>query len=411
METAWLSTRLRAARPRVIAALNRYFGDVDLAEDAFQEAAFRASRTWSPGNLPRDTVAWLIIAGRNHGIDLIRKTRRESPQELSQLENYADPDTHEEDMVEAADHRAFRDDFLRLLFTCCHPILRRDQQIALSLKVVAGLSVEEIARAFLIKPKTMEQRITRAKKRISTASIPYSTPGAQERTERLNAVATSIYLLFNEGYSTTDGNAWIKTSLCEEAVRLARLLSRVFPEEPEIRGLLALCLLHHSRRKARVDISGRAITLDNQDRHLWDRTMIAEGRVLIEAALRRGRPGPLQIEAAIAATHALAPNEAATNWAEIERLYRALEIVRPTPVVTLNRAAALAHVAGPQWALDLIDPLSTALASYAPFHAMRGALLAELGNSTAARQALESAIDLTGSETERFHIQNRISEL
>lgn len=411
MGIAWLSTRLRAARPRAIAALNRYFCDIDLAEDAFQEAAFRASRSWSPGNLPNDPVAWLIVVGRNHGVDLIRKTSREAPQELSQLANLADPDANEEDMAEAADHGAFRDDFLRLLFTCCHPILRRDQQIALSLKIVAGLSVEEIARAFLIKPKTMEQRITRAKRRITAAKIPYMTPGDQERSERLTAVATSIYLLFNEGYSTTDGNAWIKTSLCEEAVRLARILSRIFPEEPEIRGLLALCLLHHSRREARVDSSGRAITLDNQDRQLWDRTMIAEGRVLVEAALRRGRPGPLQIEAAIAATHAHAPSEATTNWKEIERLYRALEIVRPTPVVTLNRAAALAHITDPQCALDLIAPLSTALASYAPYHAMRGALLAELGNFAAARLALESALALTGSETERRHIHNQISEL
>lgn len=411
MPSAWLSTHLKAARPRVLAALNRVFGDIDLAEDAFQEASLKALKSWQPDAMPDDPVAWLIVAGRNAGIDVIRKRKRETltaPEAFDPLSDGPHPETG---LTEELDRSAFRDDILRLLFTCCHPVLRRDQQIALALKIVAGLSVEEIARAFLVQAKTMEQRITRAKKRLQAAKLSYEEPDAAGRAARLSAVANAIYLVFNEGYSASKGPDLIRETLCEEAIRLARLTVRLFPEEPELRGLLALCLIQHSRRKARLDQKGLAVTLEDQDRQLWDRRLIAEGNILLEAALRRAAPGPFQIEAAIAATHARAATFTETEWGEIDRLYRALEHIRPSPVVSLNRAVVLARLNGPAEALKRLAPLSAALQRYAGYHSVVASLLMDLGQTEEARNAYLRALEHAGTDVERQHVLHKMADL
>lgn len=411
MQSAWLSTHLRAARPRVLAALNRVFGDIDLAEDAFQEASLKALRTWQREAPPRDPTAWLIVAGRNAGIDSIRKKNRETLSAPEDLEPGFDGTHPEDELTRSLDQSAFRDDVLRLLFTCCHPVLRKDQQIALSLKIVAGLSVDEIARAFLVQPKTMEQRITRAKKRLQAAKLPYEEPDAVARADRFSVVANAIYLVFNEGYSASQGSVLIRDTLCEEAIRLARLLVRLFPEEPELRGLLALCLIQHSRRKARLSPSGEAVILEKQDRSTWNRKEIAEGNVLLEAALRKAAPGPFQIEAAIAATHARAPSYKDTDWQELDRLYIALQHIRPSPVVALNRAVVQAQLHGPAFALDRLCDLEAPLERYASFHSLKAALLDEAGDGTKARKAYERAIELAGTDVERSHLQKRLDGL
>jgi len=411
MPSAWLSTHLRAARPRVLAALNRVFGDIDLAEDAFQEASLRALKSWQPERMPDDPAAWLIVAGRNAAIDALRRKNRETLSPPEDMEPAFDGTHPEDSLSETLDRSVYRDDILRLLFTCCHPVLRRDQQIALSLKVVAGLSVEEIARAFLVQPKTMEQRITRAKKRLQAANLAFQDPDRAARAERFSAVANAIYLIFNEGYSASQGPDLIRETLCEEAIRLARLLVRLFPEEPELRGLLALCLIQHSRRRARLTGSGKAITLEDQNRNLWDRKLIAEGNILLEAALRSARPGPMQIEAAIAATHTQAASFEDTDWAEINRLYRALEHIRPSPVVALNRAVVLARLDGPEAALARLDLLGEPLERYGSYHAVRAWLLEELGRHGAAKVAYQAALKLAGTDVERDHIRLKLSEL
>lgn len=411
MPSAWLSTHLRAARPRALAALNRVFGDIDLAEDAFQEASLRALKSWKRDQVPADTAAWLIVAGRNAGIDALRKRRRETLSAPEDLEPAFDGAHPEDALSEEIDQSVYRDDILRLLFTCCHPVLRRDQQIALSLKVVAGLTVEEIARAFLVQPRTMEQRITRAKKKLQAARLPYEVPDAAGRAERLSAVANAIYLVFNEGYSASQGSKLIRETLCEEAIRLARLLVRLFPEAPEMRGLLSLCLIQHSRRCARLGRDGQAVTLADQDRSLWDRKLIAEGNILLEAALRRARPGPFQIEAAIAATHTRAASYPETDWAEIDRLYRALEIIRPSPVVALNRAVVLAKLEGPGAALARLEPLAAPLERYPGYHAVRASLLVELGRSEDAQEAYREALALAGTDVERNHLRQTMAGL
>lgn len=411
MQNSWIAPHLRAARPQALAALNRYFRDIDLAEDAFQEASIRAVKSWARDSLPQDPAAWLIVTGRNYGIDQLRKRTRETlsaPEDLpARAEGSAVSDTLPDDL----DRAQFRDDILRLLFTCCHPILRKDQQIALALKIVAGLSVDEIARAFLVQPKTMEQRITRAKKKISAAKLRYEEPDAAERAVRLHSVANAIYLIFNEGYSASQGETLIRLALCEEAIRLARLLVRLFPEEPELRGLLALCLIQHSRRRARLLDDGTPVILEDQDRSLWDRTQIAEGHILLEAALLKRQPGPLQIEAAIAATHAGARSFAATDWAELDRLYRALDHIRPSPVVKLNHAVVLEKLKGPAAGLDRLAPLGSALDRYASYHAVRASFLDQLGNPVEAIAAYEQALKLAGTEAERQHIEKKLTEL
>ncbi|MCU0910070.1 MAG: RNA polymerase sigma factor [Rhodobacteraceae bacterium] len=407
-EPDWIEARLVAARPRAMAALLRYFRDLDLAEEAFQEASLRALRSWPKNGPPRDAEGWLILVGRNAALDRVRKDAR-----LSGLPDDAaisDREDVEPEMAERLDAADYRDDILRLLFICCHPDLPATQQVALALRIVSGLPLARIARAFLVGERAMEQRLTRAKARIRSAEVPFETPGPAERAERLGAVAAMIYLIFNEGYTDADP-ASERAELCDEAIRLARLTLRMFPAEPEVMGLLALMLLQHSRQKARFGEGGLPILLDDQDRGLWNGAMIAEALALLDKAMRHLAPGPYQIQAAIAALHARARHPEATDWAGINALYRALERRGASPVVTLNRAVAVSKLEGPEAALALIEPLAGALDGYFYFHGVRGALLERLGRREEARTAFGRAIALAGTAAEAAHIRQHLDRL
>jgi RNA polymerase sigma-70 factor (ECF subfamily) len=409
-DMAWINAALTAARPQVLGALLRYFRVLDAAEDAFQEACLRAIKTWPVKGPPRDPAAWLIFVGRNFALDEVR--RRNKQTELPPDEELvSDPEDPHEELAERLDASHYRDDILRLLFVCCHPELPASQQIAVALRIVSGLTVKEIARAFLVSESAMEQRITRAKARITAAEVPFDTPGAPERAERLAAVATMIYLIFNEGYSASGGNAHVRGSLCEEAIRLGRLLLRLFPSEPEIMGLLALLLLQHARTSARLDTAGAIVLLEDQDRSLWDRELIAEGLALVEKALRHRRAGAYQVQAAIAAVHAHATRAADTDWPEIDRLYQILETVQPSPVVTLNRAVAVSKVNGPAEALKMIEPLAAKLGGYFYFYGLKGALLTQLGRTEEARTDFDRAISLANTAAEAAHIRLHLDRL
>ncbi len=303
-ELAWISNAISTARPQAMGALLRYFRDLDAAEEAFQDACLRALKNWPKNGPPRDPAAWLIFVGRNSGIDAVRKRSKQAP--LPEEDQISDLEDAESDIAERLDGAHYRDDILRLLFICCHPDLPATQQIAVALRIVSGITVKQIARAFLVGESAMEQRITRAKARIADAGVPFETPGAVERSERLAAVAAMVYLIFNEGYSTNSGEAPARAPLCEEAIRLARLLLRLFQTEPEIMGLTALLLLQHARAPARFDENGEIVLLEDQDRSLWSRKMIDEGLALVDKALRHQKPGPYQVQAAIAALHARA---------------------------------------------------------------------------------------------------------
>jgi RNA polymerase sigma-70 factor, ECF subfamily len=406
---AWIEAKLSAARPQVIGALLRYFRDLDTAEEAFQEASLRALKNWPQKGPPRDPAAWLIFVGRNVAIDDKRKQSR--LQAMPDDDVISDLEDAEPAMADRLDNSHYRDDVLRLLFICCHPDLPATQQIALALRIVSGLSVGEIARAFLVGESAMEQRITRAKRKVTAADVPFETPGAVERSERLAAVAAMLYLLFNEGYSASGGAAHIRAPLCDEAIRLSRLLLRMFQTEPEIMGLTALMLLQHARTPARLDSDGEIVLLEDQDRSLWNREFIAEALALIDKALRHRRPGEYQIQAAIAAVHAHAARAEDTDWAEIELLYGALERFNPSPVVTLNRAVAVAKVHGAEAALALIEPLAEPLSSYFHFFGVKGGLLMQLGRDEEARVAFDKAIALANTPAEAAHIRMHLDRL
>jgi RNA polymerase sigma-70 factor (ECF subfamily) len=408
-DLCWIDTALKSARPQALGALLRYFRDLDRAEEAFQEACLRALKNWPVNGPPRDPTAWLILVGRNVALDDVRRQAKTAP--LPEEALVSDLGDAEEDLAERLDSSHYRDDLLRLLFICCHPELPAVQQIALALRIVSGLSVPEIARAFLVGDSAMEQRITRAKRRIQSAQVPYATPGAVERAERLGAVATMLYLLFNEGYSASGGTAHIRQHLCEEAIRLARLLLKLFPAEPEIMGLLALMLLQHARAAARLDEQGAIVLLEDQDRRLWNRDAIAEGLNLIEKAIRHGRPGAYQLQAAIAGVHAQAERPQDTDWAAIDGLYAALERLQPSPVVTLNRAVATAKLAGPEAALAMLAPLAEPLAGYFHFFGVQGWLFLQLGRKQEARAALDRAIALAHTPAEAAHIRQHLDRL
>ncbi|HZZ37403.1 MAG TPA: RNA polymerase sigma factor, partial [Caulobacteraceae bacterium] len=361
-DIAWIDAALTAARPQAVGALLRYFRDLDTAEEAFQNACLRALKTWPKNGPPRDPAAWLIFVGRNAAIDEVRRNQR--LQALPDEAALSDLDDAEEAQAEKVDSSHYRDDVLRLLFICCHPDLPATQQIALALRIVCGLTVREIARAFLVSESAMEQRITRAKGRVARANVPFEAPGAVERSERLAAVAAMTYLIFNEGYSASGGEAHVRAPLCEEAIRLARLLLRLFQTEPEIMGLTALMLLQHARTAARLDADGAIVLLEDQDRGLWNQNLIGEGLALIDKAMRHRRPGPYQVQAAIAALHARAARPEDTDWEEIDLLYATLERLQPSPVVTLNRAVAVAKTKGAEAALTLVEPLEDRLSGY-----------------------------------------------
>lgn len=408
-DIAWISAALTSARPQAIGALLRYFRDLDTAEEAYQEACLRALKTWPQNGPPRDPTAWLIFVGRNVAIDAARRRGRQQP--LPEDDVISDLGDVETATAERLDDSHYRDDVLRLLFICCHPDLPATQQIALALRIVSGLTVKEIARAFLVSEAAMEQRITRAKSRVAAARVPFETPGPVERAERLGTVAAMIYLLFNEGYSASGGEAPVRAPLCDEAIRLGRLLLRMFPAEPEIMGLVALMLLQHARTPARLDADGGIVLLEEQDRSRWNTTMIAEGLALIDKAMRHRRPGAYQLQAAIAAMHARAARPQDTNWREIDLLYAALERLQPSPVVTLNRAVAVSKVRGAEAALDMIEPLSDRLARYFHFHGVRGALLLQLGRKEEARIAFDRAIALAHTAAEAAYIRTRLDRL
>ncbi|HEY4191111.1 MAG TPA: RNA polymerase sigma factor [Mesorhizobium sp.] len=408
-DLGWISSAISAARPQAVAALLRYFRDLDTAEEAFQDACLRALKNWPQNGPPRDPAAWLIFVGRNSGIDAVRKRAKQVP--MPEEELVSDLEDAEGDMAERLDGAHYRDDILRLLFICCHPDLPATQQIAVALRIVSGLTVKQIARAFLVGESAMEQRITRAKARIAEAGTAFETPGPVERSERLAAVAAMIYLVFNEGYSAGSGEASARAPLCEEAIRLCRLLLRLFQSEPEIMGLTALMLLQHARAPARFDADGQIVLLEDQDRSLWSAKMIGEGLALVDKALRHAKPGPYQVQAAIAALHARAAKAEDTDWQEIELLYGLLERMQPSPVVTLNRAVAVAKVQGPQAALAMVEPLEDRLSGYFHFFGLKGGLLMQLGRGEEARIAFDRAIALANTAAEAAHIRLHIDRL
>ncbi|MGE0549465.1 MAG: RNA polymerase sigma factor [Kofleriaceae bacterium] len=406
IDLAWIEAALVSARPQALGALVRYFRDVEVAEEAFQEASLRALKTWPDNGPPRSPAAWLIMVGRNSALDVARRHRKQGPMPEGELIDAAS----ETELADRLDDAHYRDDVLRLLFICCHPDLPVTQQVALALRIVSGLSIAQIARAFLVNETAMEQRITRAKQRIARADVPFEAPDAFERAERLAAVAAMIYLIFNEGYSTgrEDDD---RAQLCDEAIRLGRLLMSLFAGEPELMGLTALMLLQHARSAARFDDGGNLVLLDSQDRSRWDRKLIGEGLAMLDKAIRHRQPGPYQVQAAIAALHARAETAEATDWAQIDLLYANLERLQPSPVVTLNRAVAVSKVKGAAAALEMIEALTGKLDGYFHFHGVRGALLLQLGRRKEAKTSLNRAIALANTPAEAAHIRMHLDQL
>jgi len=382
---------------RAVAVLARVFGDIDVAEDAVQEAFTAAVQRWPHAGVPPSPAGWIITTARNRAIDRLRKeASREDRHAQAALLHAADA---------PAEEGPVRDDRLRLIFTCCHPALAVATQVALTLRLLGGLTTTEIARAFLVPEPTMAQRLVRAKGKIRDAGIPYRVPHEADLPERLKAVLAVVYLIFNEGYTASSGDQLIRPELCQEAIRLGRLLAGLMPDEPEVTGLLALMLLIDSRRDARTAPGGGLVPLAEQDRGLWDRDRIAEGQSLVRACLRRNQPGPYQIQAAINAVHSDAPTAAATGWPQILRLYDQLMAHTPSPVVALHRAVAVAEVQGPAEALRLTGELD--LGSYYLFHAIRADLLRRLGRPGEADQAYRAAIAATQNAAECDFLERR----
>jgi len=398
---------------RILATLIRLLGDFDLAEEAMQDGFAAALEQWPRAGTPANPRAWLVSTARHKAIDRLRRGKRfeEKREELARLAALAQEERAERP-GEPSDN-SIADDRLRLLFTCCHPSLAPDAQIALTLKTLCGLSTEEIARAFLVPAPTMAQRLVRVKQKIRDAAIPYRVPPDDVLGERLDAVMAVLYLIFNEGYAATSGDALVRRDLCAEAIRLARLLCALMPDRPQARGLLALMLLHDSRREARLAADGEVVLLQEQDRTRWDQDQIREGRALAEQALREAGPAPYSVQAAIAALHAEAPRPEETDWRQIAGLYDVLLGLHPSPVVELNRAVAVAQAYGAQAGLPLLDDLDARgeLPAYHLLPAARADLLRNLGRFEEAAAAYRRALALVANEPERRFLERRLAEV
>ncbi|MUL48996.1 RNA polymerase sigma factor [Mycobacterium sp. CBMA293] len=397
MPPADIAEVFRREYGRAVAVLVRRFGDIDLAEEAVQEAFARAVNRWPQTGPPPSPAGWIITTAANAIVDRFRResVRDQRHAQAAVLYPVADDDLIEEGPV--------RDDRLRLIFTCCHPALAIEARVALTLRLLGGLSTKEIARGFLVSEPTVAQRLVRAKRKIRDAHIPYRLPHDADLPERVHGVLTVVYLIFNEGHTASSGENLVRVDLTTEAVRLGRLLAELMPDEPEVLGLLALMLMTDARRAARTDPEGQLVLLADQDRRQWDRGLITEGQSLVRLCLRLNRPGPYQIQAAINAVHSDAPTASATDWTQILTLYDQLMAIGPTPVVALNRAVAVSEVQDAQTALDLVDAL--ALQDYHVFHAVRAALLSRLGRTTQAADAYGRAAALAPNAVEQAHLQ------
>lgn len=396
-EAVLIDRVFREESGKAVSTLIRLFGDIDLAEEAVQDAFMVATEKW-PSGIPPNPGGWIVTTARNRAIDRLRResTREDRHAQSLMLQLQSEPDPVEGPVS---------DDRLRLVFTCCHPALEAGARVALTLRLLGGLHTSEIARAFLVPEATMAQRLVRAKRKIKAANIPYRVPEDADLPERVAAVLMVIYLIYNEGHSSTSGDELVRADMAEEGIRLARLLVDLMPDEPEAVGLLALLLLSESRRKARVGADGELVTLQDQDRGLWDRSLIDEGQSLVRACLRRNRPGPFQVQAAIAAVHSDASLAGDTDWGQILQLYDQLMAIAPTPVVALNRSVAVAEVHGPRAALGELEELD--LDRYHLFHATRAEMLRRLGRTEPADVAYGRAIELATNQTERRFLEMR----